>query len=367
MAFGLFKRKKKSRGHKDHYHSLLVKDVITETEEAKTIVFQQPEEKIEYISGQFLSLLFDINGESVRRSYSMSSSPYCDDDLAVTVKRVEGGLVSNYLNDTVKIGDRINVMDPMGHFTTEYTAENKRHLILFAGGSGITPMMSITKSTLHAEPDSIVSLIYANKDINSIIFKDHFQQLEEKYEGRFHVIHILDNAPLEWQGHSGLLNHDMLTKLFERIPDWGHEKSSYLMCGPEGMMNNIETLLELQNIPKNRVFKESFVAGIINKPAEDDKDSAEVIARDVTIIYEGEEFVVNVSPKEYILDAALDLEIDLPFSCQSGLCTACRGKCISGKVKMDEEEGLSEAELKAGYVLPCVSHPLTDDVRIEIG
>jgi ring-1,2-phenylacetyl-CoA epoxidase subunit PaaE len=139
------------------------------------------------------------------------------------------------------------------------------------------------------------------------------------------------------------------------------------MCGPEGMMNNVETLLELQNIPKDRIFKESFVTGTINKPAEGSSDTGEIIARDVTIIYEGEEFVVNVSPKEHILDAALDLEIDLPFSCQSGLCTACRGKCVSGEVKMDEEEGLSEAELKAGYVLPCVSHPLTDDVKIEIG
>jgi len=258
-------------------------------------------------------------------------------------------------------------MDPMGHFTTEYSADNKRHIVLFAGGSGITPMMSISKSTLHAEPESIVSLIYANKDINSIIFKDHFQRLEEKYEGRFHVIHILDNAPLEWQGHSGLLNHDMLTKLFERIPDWGHDKTTYLMCGPEGMMNNVETLLEQQNIPKDRVFKESFVAGIINKPTETGNESAEIIARDVTIVYEGEEFTVSVKPKQHILDAALDMEIDLPFSCQSGLCTACRGKCLSGEVKMDEDEGLSEAEKKAGYVLPCVSHPLTDDVKIEIG
>jgi ring-1,2-phenylacetyl-CoA epoxidase subunit PaaE len=367
MAFSLFKKKKKSKGHKDHYHSLLVKDVITETEEAKTIVFEQPVDKIEYISGQFLTLITDIEGKSTRRSYSMSSSPYCDDDLSVTIKRVPGGLMSNYLNDTVKIGDRIDVMDPMGQFTTEYSAENKRHFIMFAGGSGVTPMMSISKSTLHTEPDSIVSLIYANKDINSIIFKDEFQRLEEKYEGRFHIIHILDDAPLEWQGHSGLLNHEMLTKLFERIPDWGDDKSTYLMCGPEGMMNNVETLLELQNIPKERIFKESFVAGIINKPSETAEDSSEITTRDVTIVYEGEEFIVSVSPKEHILDAALDLEIDLPFSCQSGLCTACRGKCVSGEVKMDEEEGLSDAEKQAGYVLPCVSHPLTDDVKIEIG
>jgi len=367
MAFGLFKRNNKSKGGKDHYHSLLVKDVITEIKEAKTIVFEQPENKIDYKPGQFLSLLAEIDGNSVRRSYSMSSSPYCDEDLAVTIKRVDDGLMSNYLNDTIKVGDRMDVMDPMGHFTTEYDAENKRHLIMFAGGSGITPLMSIIKSTLIVEPDSILSLIYANKDVDSIIFKDEFQRLVEKYEGRLHVIHILDNAPLEWQGQSGLLNHDMLSKLFERIPDWGHDKSTYLMCGPEGMMNNVETLLELQNIPKDRIFKESFVAGTINKPIEPAEVKDEAVARDVTIIYEDEEFVVTVAPKQYILDAALDLEIDLPFSCQSGLCTACRGKCISGEVKMDEDEGLSEAEKTAGYVLPCVSHPLTDDVKIEIG
>jgi ring-1,2-phenylacetyl-CoA epoxidase subunit PaaE len=366
MAFGFLKRKKKSSGGKDHYHRLLVKDVISEIEEAITIVFEQPEPKIEYKSGQFLTLITEIDGNSVRRSYSMCTSPYCDEDIAVSIKRVSGGLVSNYLNDTIKVGDYVEVMEPMGNFTTEYAPDNKRHLVMFSGGSGITPMISIAKSTLHVEPESIVSLIYANRDINSIIFKDALQKLEEKYEGRFHVIHILDNAPLEWQGHSGLLNHEMLTKLFERIPDWGIEKTTYLMCGPEGMMNNVETLLDQQNIPKDKVFKESFVLGTINKSAPKE-ETTEIITRDVTIIYDGEEHVVTVPPNLPILEAALDMEIDLPFSCQSGLCTACRGKCLSGSVKMDEEEGLSQAEKDAGYVLPCVSHPLTDDVKIEIG
>jgi ring-1,2-phenylacetyl-CoA epoxidase subunit PaaE len=365
MAFSLFKRNKKSSG-KDHYHKLLVKEVISEISEAKTIIFEQPENKIEYKSGQFLTLILDIDGQSVRRSYSMCTSPYCDDDLAVTIKRVKGGLVSNYINDTVKVGDYIEVMDPTGNFTTEYSADNKRHLVMFSGGSGITPMMSILKSTLHAESESIVSLIYANRDIDSIIFKDKLHELEDKYEGRLHVIHILDNAPMEWQGYSGLLNHELLTKLFERIPDWGHDKTTYLMCGPEGMMNNVQTLLEQQGVPSEKVFKESFVSGTINKGLVTEPD-VEVKTQDVTIIYDGEEHVVTVEPDQPILDAALDMEIDLPFSCQSGLCTACRGKCLSGSVKMDEDEGLSEAEKEAGYVLPCVSHPLTDDVKIEIG
>lgn len=296
----------------------------------------------------------------------MCTSPYCDEDIAVTVKRVEGGLMSNYLNDTLKEGDYIDVMEPMGNFTTEYAADNKRHLIMFSGGSGITPMISIAKSILFTESESIVSLIYANRDIDSIIFKDKLHELEEKFEGRLHVIHILDNAPLEWQGHSGLLNHEMLTKLFERIPDWGDEKTTYLMCGPEGMMNNVETLLDQQQVPKNKIFKESFVTGTINKGHEPEPE-VEVVTQEVTIIYDGEEHIVTVPPDQPILEAALDMDIELPFSCQSGLCTACRGKCVSGSVKMDEEEGLSEAEKKAGYVLPCVSHPLTNDVKIEIG
>ena len=364
MAFSFFKKKKKESS-KDHYYSLTVKEVINETADAISIVFEQPEEKINYEPGQFLTLITDIDGKSVRRAYSLSSSPYLDEDLVVTIKRVEGGLMSNYLNDHLKAGDTLDVMEPMGHFTTEFDENNKRHIIMFGGGSGITPIMSIAKTTLKIEPNSIVSLIYANRDINSIIFKEQFQKLETAYEGRFHVIHILDNAPLEWQGPSGLLNHDMLTNLFERIPNWGSEQSTYLMCGPEGMMNNVETLLDQQNIPKDRIFKESFVAGTINKTDED--TTAELVSHDVTIVYEDEEHVVTVAPNTHILDAALDLDIDLPYSCQSGLCTACRGKCVSGEVKMDEDEGLSDAEKDAGYVLPCVSHPLTDDVKIEIG
>lgn len=366
MAFGFFKRKKKKEGAHEHYHSLTVTEVVNETEDAISIVFAQPETKINYQSGQFLSLISEIDGKSVRRSYSLSSSPYTDDNLAVTIKRVDGGLMSNFLNNTVKAGDIIKVMEPMGHFTTEFKETNKRHIVMFGGGSGITPLMSHAKSALVKEPNSIVSLIYANKDIESIIFKEAFQELTIKYEGRFRVIHILDNAPLEWQGPSGLLSHEMLTDLFERIPNWGIDQTTHIMCGPEGMMNNVETLLAQQNIPADKIFKESFVAGTINKDKADDS-GADITEHTVTIVYDDEEFQVKVGPKEAILDAALNLEIDLPFSCQSGLCTACRGKCVSGKVKMDEEEGLSKAEIEAGYVLPCVSHPLTDDVKIEIG
>jgi ring-1,2-phenylacetyl-CoA epoxidase subunit PaaE len=373
MAFGLFKKKESSskpeETHGPHYFDLKVKDIIHETRDAITIVFEQPERKIQYKSGQFLTLIVPVNGKDVRRAYSLCSSPFTDNDLAVTIKRVDNGLMSNWLPDTLKTGDRVKVMEPMGQFTTEFRADNKRHLIMFAGGSGITPMMSLIKSTLAQEPDSICSLIYCNRDIDSIIFKNQFDAMQPEYEGRLHVIHVLDNAPMNWQGYSGLLNHDMLKKLFERIPDWGIEKTTYLMCGPEGMMKNVESLLDQHHIPKEKIFKESFVQGTIDKDKKQEAapTTGEEKVREVTIRYDGQEYKVLVEPNRTILETALDQGIDLPYSCQSGLCTACRGKALSGKVKLDEEEGLSQSERDEGYVLTCVGHPLTDDVVIEIG
>lgn len=377
MAFSFFKKnkeekeeKKQPQGAGSHYYNLKVKEIVQETKDAITIVFESPENKINYKSGQFLTLIVPMEGKDVRRAYSLCSSPFVDEDPAVTVKRVEGGLMSNWLPDNLKVGDTMKIMEPMGVFTTEYKTDNKRHIVMFAGGSGITPMMSITKSMLAQEPDSIISLIYCNRDIDSIIFKDKLEQLQTDYEGRFRVIHILDDAPMNWQGHSGLLNHDMLVKIFERIPDWGADKTTYLMCGPEGMMKNVENLLEEQKIDKSQVFKESFVAGTIDKELKKEgaePSDGEIVTREVTVIYDGEEHKFTVEPDSTILETALDLGIDLPYSCQSGLCTACRGKCISGKVKLDEEEGLSESELEEGYVLTCVGHPISDDVVIEIG
>jgi ring-1,2-phenylacetyl-CoA epoxidase subunit PaaE len=375
MAFSLFKKsdkgekKPESQSSGPHYYDLKVKDIVQETKEAISIVFEQPANKISYKSGQFLTLIASVQGKEVRRAYSLCSSPFVDADLAVTVKRVDLGLMSNYLADNLKPGQTLKVMEPMGQFTTEFDAKRKRHLIMFAGGSGITPMMSIIKSTLTQEPDSIVSLIYCNRDVDSIIFRNTLAKLETKYEGRLHVIHVLDNAPMNWQGYSGLLNHDMLEKLFERIPDWGIEKTTYLMCGPEGMMKNAENLLSERHIPKEKVFKESFVQGTIDKDAKKETvaESNELQTREVTVRYDGQEFKFTVEPSMTILQTALDQGIDLPYSCQSGLCTACRGKCLSGKVKLDEEEGLSQSERAEGYVLTCVGHPLTDDVVIEIG
>lgn len=377
MAFSFFKRSSKTSPSPSEsarsgpkYYDLVVKEIIHETRDTISVVFEQPTPPITYKSGQFLTLIAEVGGKEVRRAYSLCTSPFVDTDLAVTVKRVEGGLMSNWLADNLKVGQKMRVMEPMGQFTTEYHKDRKRHLVMFAGGSGITPMMSLIKSMLDQEPESIISLIYCNRDVDSIIFRDQLEALETRDEGRLHVIHILDNAPMNWQGYSGLLNHDMLTKLFERIPDWGIDNTTYLMCGPEGMMKNVDSLLSMRHIPKERIFRESFVQGTIDKEGKKEEaivEAGELKERVVTILYDGEEYKVTVPPDKGILESALDQGIDLPYSCQSGLCTACRGKALSGKVKLDEEEGLSQSERDEGYVLTCVGHPLTDDVVIEIG
>ncbi len=374
MAFSFFKKSDKVEKKETHngpqYYNLYVKQIIKETKDAISIVFEHPADgNITYKSGQFLTLIIPVQGKEVRRAYSLCSSPFVDTDLVVTVKRVDNGLMSNWLPDNLKAGDKVKVMEPMGQFTTEYAPTGKRHVVMFAGGSGITPMMSIIKSMLDQEPDSICSLIYCNRDLDSIIFKDALDTLQTKDEGRLHVIHILDNAPMNWQGYSGLLNRDMLAKLFERIPNWGTENTTYLMCGPEGMMKNVEVLLAERQIPQDKIFKESFVQGTIDKEPkkEDVVAGTESKDREVVIRYDGQEFKVLVPPTKTILETALDQGIDLPYSCQSGLCTACRGKALSGEVKLDEEEGLSQSERAEGYVLTCVGHPLTDDVVIEIG
>ncbi len=348
------------------YH-LTVKNIIQETKDAISIVFENPEnQKLNYKAGQFLTFLLNINGEEIRRSYSLCSSPYTDQYPAVTVKKVVDGKVSNYLNNQVKIGDTLALMEPMGHFTTEIKESKKRHVILFGGGSGITPLMSIMKSILSVESKSVVSLIYCNRDMESIIFKTQLEELQAKYPKSLNIIHILENKPdNNWKEPTGFLNPEMIRELLKRFPKFNFNPTEYYMCGPNGMMDQVILAFEKLKLPKDKLKKEIFsssapeIVKVANTTG--DKDSKEV-----TIIYSGETHKFSVRADQSILEAALKLDIDLPYSCQSGMCTACMGKCISGKVKLDEEDALTPKELDQGYVLTCVGHPVTEDVVIEI-
>ena len=372
MVLSLFKKKVKndeikgSAGAK--YYNLTIKEIIKETDEAVSIVFSNPENKITYLPGQYLTLILNIDGEEVRRSYSLSSSPDLDLSLSVTVKKVDNGKVSNYLVDQLKPGIEMKVMEPKGNFTTEFDKDNERSFVLFAGGSGITPLMSIMKSALIAEPKSDVTLIYQNRTENSIIYNKLLDDLKDKYHDRLNVIHILSQPEAKWDGLKGRLNQDTMLDIFNQYKIKA-ERSSVFTCGPQGMMDAVESGLDLLSIDKKNRHKESFYSPDSNvKKAvkTEDKKSPETESQ-VTILLDNEEHEISVRSNEYILETALDADINMPFSCQGGICTSCRGKLVSGKVTMDDPDGLSDEEIEAGYILTCVSHPVSKDVKIEMG
>lgn len=369
--FGSKKQEEKRVSVDSSLKTLLeVDEIIHETNEAISIVFKNPESgAYDYKPGQFLTLIVPIKGQEVRRSYSLCTTPFADKKMAVTVKRIEDGLVSNYLNDNLKVGDKIKVLEPMGSFTTQFSTDSYRHLVMIGGGSGITPLMSILRSALIKEPNSMISLIYANRNQDSVIFQDKIESLTQTYGDRFHVVNILDEAPEGWEGHQGLLTTDKLQEIFKELPKRDQAFTEYFLCGPSGMMDVVLKTLGILNIGKKQVHREIFVStsnNPLNNKTEQEQSDMGLISREVTIILRGNEHKFTVEPEQSILEAGLDLDLDMPFSCQSGLCTACRGKLISGQVKMDESDGLTEAEKDQGYVLNCTGHPMTDDVRIEI-
>jgi ring-1,2-phenylacetyl-CoA epoxidase subunit PaaE len=347
-----------------HYISLKVEEVIKETEEAVTLVFEK--NKFSYKPGQFLTLIFKINGEELRRSYSLCTAPAIDDRPAVTVKKVANGKVSNYITGKVKSGDIIEAMVPMGTFTTEINSGNKRNIILIGAGSGITPLMGIAKSILAGEPGSKVSLIFGNRNENTIIFKNNLEELAAKFSSRFSVLHILSQPSPSWTSHKGRLSQSEVIKLLEALPKFEFEKAEYFICGPEGMMEEARNALQILKVPKENVRKESFVSSTSPEPAGKVVDENQSGSFEVTVIYQGTEYKFPVPPDRSILETALGMDIDLPYSCQSGMCTACMGKCVSGKVHLNNPDGLSDKEIEKGFVLTCVGHPVTADVVIEI-
>ncbi|MCC2546640.1 ferredoxin--NADP reductase [Hymenobacter sp. BT175] len=363
------------------YLTLTVAELTHETSDAVTIHLERPDRQpVASEPGQFLTLILPCgpNGKKERRAYSLSSTPHEAPRLSVTVKRVHGGLVSNYLLDTVQVGQQIEVMAPLGNFTLQTSPKTSRSVVLIGAGSGVTPLMSILKAVLHDEPNSHVLLVYGNRNEESVIFREQLAQLEASSGGRLQVAHVYSQPtnPAA-SAHTGRLNRTMLLRILETQHSFPADQAEYFLCGPEGMMAEARAALDLLGVPANRIRRESFVAAAETIEAAASQpnghgdvsatDSDAIVTQTVTIQYEGTEYEVVVEPHQTILEAALDLDIDLPYSCQAGLCTACRGKCLSGKVHLDEREGLSDSELKQGYVLVCVSHPLTSDVVLEIG
>lgn len=343
---------------------LQVKEVKKETEDTVTISFWHPiSEQIKYKAGQFITIAIPTaDGKKVKRSYSMSSSPAADTAVAVTVKRVKDGFVSNYLNDKVHTGDFLEVIEPMGNFLYEETENEEGNIFLFGAGSGVTPLMSIAKTVLKTSPNTKVNLIYGNRSEDNIIFKNELEELENTYKGQFSAQLLISQPKGIWVGQKGRINQANAT-VWLKDTEVNFKKDNFYMCGPEEMMDELKKIFELYETPKSHVHFERFHAPV----HEEDTGTTEQLKKQtVKVIYDGETHEFVVEPHQTILEAALELDIELPYSCQAGMCTACLGKCTQGKIKMDEEEGLTEKEIAQGYVLTCVSHPMTEGVVLEI-
>ncbi|PCJ87008.1 MAG: phenylacetic acid degradation protein [Flavobacteriales bacterium] len=353
------------------FYKLKVTDVRRETDDCVSVAFDVPDElkdQYKYIQGQYLTLKFDFNGKEVRRSYSFCSSPATEKEIRIAAKKVSGGQVSTYLNDKANVGDELDVMTPMGNFHTELHPSNKKTYVLFAGGSGITPIISIIKTVLHVEPLSNLALFYANRDKSSIIFKDQLIDLAEANSGRLQIHHILDNNPEGEELLTGIITPEKAEALMETYLD-EDATHDFFICGPSPMMKNVKDALEGLSVRSEKINIEYFTAVIEDiEKAEKAADETPVgnVLSNVTVVMDGDETTFELSTDGLaILDAAHDAGVDAPFSCKGAVCSTCRAKLMKGKVKMDMNYALTDSEVEDGYILTCQSHPITADVEVN--
>lgn len=338
-------------------YTLKVMDIRKETEDTLTLCFKQPSiRKIKYKSGQYLSLIFKINGRRYIRPYSFSSSPLVDPLIELTVKRVSNGVVSNHIHDQLKIGDAIEVIEPMGDFLFEQR-ENIREIYFWGVGSGITPLISLIKEVL-SSTELKANLIYGNKNFQTTIFSNTISSLMQSFPERFKVWHfhtqfkISDNYDII----EGRINKDYALDILNGIhaPDTTH-----YICGPAGLKESVKEALTTLKVPAGNIFSEDFE--LIKNP----EDYEGIITRNITLKFQNVKYHLEIIKGKSILEAALDAGLELPYSCQTGNCSTCKAICLSGEVKMI---GLSNDrfDLVENEHLLCCSHPLTDNVCVAI-
>lgn len=359
------------------FHDLQIQKLVKETDNATSVYFTIPEEHkdtFQYKAGQYLTLKFDINGKEERRAYSICTSPLSN-EIAVTSKRVDKGLVSNHMNDHLSEGQVVSVMPPQGKFTVALDGDQMNDYYLFAGGSGVTPMMSLIQTILEKEPKSSIHLYYGNTDENNIIFRTELAELEQKYAGQFNVRHILSDpikekagglgglfkkAKTNWKGWSGFPDRQNIATFLEENPKTAKQQK-YLICGPTKMMDVVKLGLEGIGIDASDIMIEYF-----SSPKD---ENAAVSAgsggtQTIKVNLKGETFDALIPADKTILDALLEMKKDAPFSCTSGACSTCVAKVKSGKVSMEVCYALDDDEVASGYILACQAHPESSDVEI---
>jgi ring-1,2-phenylacetyl-CoA epoxidase subunit PaaE len=352
----------------EHFHALRVAEIVQETADANSIRFEIPHElrdKFVFRAGQHLTLRATLDGEEVRRNYSLCTAPDSDDWL-VTVKRIGGGLFSNWVGDELKAGDTVDVMPPHGSFTTEFAATNKRHIVGIAGGSGITPVMSLIRTLLKCEPDSRFTLLYGNRDSSSVIFLEALAALKDKYLRRLEIYHFLDAEEQDIELFNGMLNRERLEEAISALVPDAAEVDGWFICGPGPMMDAAEGALLDRNIAKDRIHIERFTAdrpaGEVTREIAELQTKAEGVSVSVTL--DGRTRRAPFTAGN-ILDSARASGLPAPFACKAGVCATCRAKVTKGKVEMAARYGLTDEEVADGYVLTCQSVPIGDGVAVD--
>jgi len=351
-----------------HFHPLTVKQLQKETADCVLISFDIPKSQMElfqYDPGQNITIRKSIDGKEIRRSYSICSAPF-ENKLCVAVKKIEGGLFSSYANDQLKEGDVLEVMPPTGKFNTPLKPFNKKHYLAFAAGSGITPIISIIKTTLATEIESSFTLVYGNRYRCSIMFFEALAGLKNKYPERLNLIHMLSREKSVSPVNFGRISTTKLIEL-QKLIDYKNMDETFI-CGPQQMLFEVKQFLEAQGISQQNIHFELFDSPISIEPLKlQSTDNETGIAKSkISIQLDGRIFNFELAFNgESILDAALTQGADLPYACKGGVCCTCRAVLTGGKIKMDANYALEADEIAKGFILTCQSHPLTDTVTID--
>ena len=351
-----------------NFYPLTVLNIEKTTDDCSIISFDISEDlkdQFQYKQGQYLTLEASIDGELVRRSYSLCSSPL-DDEWKVAVKKVPGGKFSTFANDVLKVGDIVQVMPPEGRFYVEVNPNEQKNYVAFAAGSGITPIISIIKTHLHLEPRSSFRLFYSNQSVPTIILKEEIEGIKNQFLDRFEIFHFLTREERSTPMFNGRINLEKLDFIFDKLID-KEIIDDHFICGPDQMIFLIRDYLLSSGVDEKKVHFELFNTGnIIDK--KQDKTNIDLNGHlSEVYIHEGGKSIKFSIPQgsDTILDAALKHNADLPFSCKGGVCCTCRAKLLEGKVEMEVHYGLEQEEIDAGFILTCQAVPQSDKIVVD--
>lgn len=344
----------------DSIINLQITEINKEYDDTICLTVRELDNKItNFHPGQFITLLIDDNGEEVRRGFSIASSPDELPDIMLAIKKVDDGIISNYLYDQIETGDILKAIPPMGNFIVDPDPTRTWHLVMFGAGSGITPLFSQLKAILKNEPNSKVTLHYGSRNESSIIYRKEIDDLQLLYKDRFIVHHYLSKPDEGWNGLKGRIDTKKVEAYLNKEYDSIGAKVDYFLCGPDAMMSDVTKVLEERGVSGSKIHREIYHTTVV-----DEDEEIDLLPREVTIIFRGEEHKFLIEPEKSILQTALDAGLELPNSCQFGSCASCKAKLLAGQLQLIDQTALSEEELEHGYCLTCVGHPVTEGVII---